>query len=290
MTDVACFAARTSGVPEVRLLDRLGKWRRGPRIPLDTNLNARHYRSMSRRRFGQGVVLAIILLSTIVLVLGLAQSASVGDKLCAPTLTELKLPMNFPRWFGCALAMHENLAGGLIGGAGALFAAWLAWQAIMRQINAQADQAYEALQVELEPVVDTLNLYWRVVDASIKNSKWRENGSALLRSMHPSPSRLSEAISEDLANRLDPVRHRQFKKLMESLSWIAQRMDRTHTSEPLWFENVRTMLSHFNVFLREFDPVAAKKFRRRKKSRVDHRSMAQYSETLIKKFERTGNL
>jgi hypothetical protein len=89
---------------------------------------------------------------------------------------------------------------------------------------------------------------------------------------------------------VDPVRHRQFKKLMESLSWIAQRMDRTHPSEPLWFENVRTMLSHFNVFLREFDPVAAKKFRRRKKSRVDHRSMAQHSETLIKKFERTGNL
>lgn len=29
------------------------------------------------------------------------------------------------RWFGCAMAAHENLAGGLIGG-GALFAAWLA--------------------------------------------------------------------------------------------------------------------------------------------------------------------
>jgi len=254
-----------------------------PLGPIDTNLATRHYVPMSRRRFGQGIVLAIILLSTIVLVLGLAQSASVGDKLCTPTLTELKLPMSFPRWFGCALAMHENLAGGLIGGAGALFAAWLAWQAVMRQINAPADQAYEALQVELEPVVDILNQYWRVVDASIKNRDWRDNGFGLLQSLHPRVGQLRQAITADLANRLDPVRHRQFKKLMESLSWIEQRMDRTHpNNEPLWFENVRTMLSHFNVFLRAFDPVAAKKFRWRKKSRVDHRSMAQHSETSLK--------
>jgi hypothetical protein len=199
--------------------------------------------------------------------------------------------MSFPRWFGCALAMHENLAGGLIGGAGALFAAWLAWQAIMRQISAQADQAYEALQVEFEPVIDMLNQYWRVVDASIKNKNWRENGFAVLQSLHPRPSDLHQAVNEDIATRLDPVRHRQFKKLMESLSWIAQRMDQTHpNNDPLWFENVRTMLSHFNAFLREFDPVAAKKFRRRKKSRLDRRSMAQHSETLIKNFEQTGKV
>jgi hypothetical protein len=245
---------------------------------------------MSRRRSGQGTVLAIILFSTIVLVLGLAQSASTGDKLCVPGLTELKLPMNFPRWLGCAMATHENLAGGLIGAAGALFAAWLAWQAVMRQINAVADQAYEALRVELGPVVNMVNLYWRVVDASIKNKSWRRNGFALLRSLHPRPSQLPRDINEDLANRLDPVRHRNFKDLMQSLSWLAERMNLDLDDEPLWFENVRTMLSHFNVFLRKFDPVAAKKFRRRKKGRVDHRSMADHSETLVANFERTGNV
>jgi hypothetical protein len=155
---------------------------------LDTNLNARHYVPMTRRQFGQGIVLAIILVSTIVLLLDLAQSSSTSDKLCAPRLADLKLPMDFSRWLGCALATHEGLAGGLIGAAGALFAAWLAWQAIMRQINAQADQAYEALQVELEPVVDMLNQYWRIVDASIKNKKWGDNGFAVLQSLHPRPS------------------------------------------------------------------------------------------------------
>ena len=130
----------------------------------------------------------------------------------------------------------------------------------------------------------------RLVDASIRNNGWRDSGFGALQSLHPRPGQLHQAISEDLANRLDPIRHRQFKKLMESLSWIEQRMDRTHpNNEPLWFENVRTMLSHFNVFLREFDPVAAKKFRGRKKSRIDARSMAEHSETLVKNFEKTGS-
>jgi hypothetical protein len=31
----------------------------------------------------------------------------------------------WPKYFGCAMAAHEGLAGGLIGAAGALFAAWL---------------------------------------------------------------------------------------------------------------------------------------------------------------------
>src|SRR5438105_5063897 len=130
---------------------------------------------VSGRQLRQGVILALVLLAVIILLLGLAQGASTGDRLCVPTLAHLKSPYNFPTWFGCALAMHEGLAGGLIGGAGALFAAWVAWQAVMRQINAEAEQAYDAVRVELEPVVDMLNLYWRVVDASIENKEWRSN-------------------------------------------------------------------------------------------------------------------
>jgi hypothetical protein len=38
-------------------------------------------------------------------------------------------------WLGCAMAAHENLAGGLIGGGGALFAAWLAGSVVREQIQ-----------------------------------------------------------------------------------------------------------------------------------------------------------
>jgi hypothetical protein len=47
----------------------------------------------------------------------------------------------FPKWFGCVLAAHENLAGGLIGLAGVLLGAWVAWSAVQQQINADRERA-----------------------------------------------------------------------------------------------------------------------------------------------------
>jgi hypothetical protein len=43
-------------------------------------------------------------------------------------------PSEWPNYIGCAMAAHEGLAGGLIGAAGALFAAWLAFDAIQEQL------------------------------------------------------------------------------------------------------------------------------------------------------------
>ena len=47
----------------------------------------------------------------------------------------------FPKWFGCVLAAHENLAGSLIGLAGVLLGAWVAWSAVQQQINADRERA-----------------------------------------------------------------------------------------------------------------------------------------------------
>lgn len=88
-------------------------------------------------RWRQAVLLAAILLAVIFLVLASADAgmvATVGAERC---------PLKFSKWFGCVLAAHENLSGGLIGAAGALFAAWLAWQAIMNQIS-QAEKLSES--------------------------------------------------------------------------------------------------------------------------------------------------
>jgi hypothetical protein len=46
----------------------------------------------------------------------------------------------FPKWFGCVLHDHESLTAGLIGAAGALFAAWIAWTAVQRQLEEQQRQ------------------------------------------------------------------------------------------------------------------------------------------------------
>jgi hypothetical protein len=64
-----------------------------------------------------------------------------------PRHCELKLP----KWFGCALANHEGLAGGLIGASGALYAAWWAADAVWKQVQITAVQtAISAKQYLLE--------------------------------------------------------------------------------------------------------------------------------------------
>ena len=75
-------------------------------------------------RWRQAVVLAALFVGIVFLVLAGADTGmvAVGVEKCPP---------KFPKWFGCVLANHETLSGGLIGAAGALFAAWLAWLAIM---------------------------------------------------------------------------------------------------------------------------------------------------------------
>jgi hypothetical protein len=244
---------------------------------------------MRFRQLCQGVLLAAVFTLAIVLLLNLADNASVGVKSCLPTLFQLKLLMDFQEWLGCSLATHEDLAGALIGGASALFAAWIAWHAVMRQINVETDQAYDALRVELGPIIDMLDLYWRVVDSSIKNQQWRPNGVALLRALHPRPYDLVRSITPALAEGLDPARRRQFRDLTQRLSALAEIMH-GRADEPLWFENVRTMLTHVHVSLRKFDRAATKKFRWRKKTRVDNRSMTQLQDPLVASFERSGNL
>ena len=48
------------------------------------------------------------------------------------------------------MAAHENLAGGLIGLAGAIFAAWLAYSAVREQLDQAAETAKEAARLRVE--------------------------------------------------------------------------------------------------------------------------------------------
>ena len=74
----------------------------------------------------------------------------------------------FPRWFGCVLGLHETLAAGLIGAAGVLIAAWMAWTAVQRQINAERErtvadrkEAERLLAEDLTNYADGMAAAWR---------------------------------------------------------------------------------------------------------------------------------
>jgi hypothetical protein len=78
----------------------------------------------------------------------------------------------FPRWFGCVLYLHETLAGSLIGAAGALTAAWIAWTAVQHQINAERErmladrkEAEQLLAADLSEYADGMAAAWRLLVA-----------------------------------------------------------------------------------------------------------------------------
>ena len=77
-------------------------------------------------------VIGLGLIAVVMFILGFVDATAMIEesKRCAPTIWQVQ----WPKYTGCTMAAHEGLAAGLIGGAGALFAAWLAFTAVMKQI------------------------------------------------------------------------------------------------------------------------------------------------------------
>jgi len=109
---------------------------------------------MKMSRPAQGIVLALVILTIISLALLLAQ-LGVRDaaRHCALTVW----------WIGCAMAEHENLAGGLIGAGGALFAGWLAWSAVRDQIDLERTSVEPDVVAYIIPDKRHLNILQLVV-------------------------------------------------------------------------------------------------------------------------------
>src|SRR2546423_14929516 len=60
--------------------------------------------------------------------------------------------LKFPKIIGCALGRYEGLSGGLIAGAAAVFAGWIAWISVQTQIAAEGKRSLadrEAVESEL---------------------------------------------------------------------------------------------------------------------------------------------
>lgn len=94
-------------------------------------------RSAVKRRVIWAVVIGLVLMAIVVGILAFVDVTAMTEdaKRCAPTI----LQSQWPKYVGCTMAAHEGLAGGLIGAAGALFAAWLAFDAIQEQMAAEKE-------------------------------------------------------------------------------------------------------------------------------------------------------
>ncbi|WP_454617533.1 hypothetical protein [Bradyrhizobium cenepequi] len=104
-------------------------------------------------RWATGVILAGALTLAIIALIGFAHAYAKGATRCFESF----LAAPWPDWIGCAMAAHENLAGGLIGLAGAIFAAWLAYSAVREQLNQAAETAKETARLRVEEKMLEIN-------------------------------------------------------------------------------------------------------------------------------------
>lgn len=94
--------------------------------------------------------LGLILLASGILIFAEATALSDEARRCAPSIWQSQ----WPRYLGCAMTTHEGLAGGLIGAAGALFAALLAVDAIQERSPRGSDrQKLEQAEAKISVVV-----------------------------------------------------------------------------------------------------------------------------------------
>lgn len=115
-----------------------------------------HHSEMPKLNKQHMAYVAVCIIAFIYLVL---TAAEVGLTTSSGNGLPQRCALQFPKWFGCVLTNHENLAGGLIGAGGTIFAAWLAWAALdvdrkaarYEQLARQRSAHYTAL-VMLRPL------------------------------------------------------------------------------------------------------------------------------------------
>jgi hypothetical protein len=97
------------------------------------------------KRAAVNLAIAVVLLATIILILAFVDRyAAIAD--ANRCVRDLRL-LQWPKWIGCAMGAHEGLAGALIPGVTALYAAWLAWEGLQVQLFvAQQDRQRQEAQ------------------------------------------------------------------------------------------------------------------------------------------------
>jgi hypothetical protein len=123
------------------------------RNPLDKRGCARHIVLMKKLRrglegaaIGGGLSVAIIGF----LAFAHAQAHLSSDTRCFVSI----LHTQWPKWIGCAMAAQESLAGGLIGFAGVIFAAWLAYSGAQDQLRNTNEQLRKSERLRAEERVN----------------------------------------------------------------------------------------------------------------------------------------
>jgi hypothetical protein len=209
--------------------------------------------------------LGLILLAAGILVFAEATALHDEATRCAPSIWQSQ----WPRYLGCAIATHDGLAGGLIGAAGALFAALLAIDAIQERSSEEPDrQKLEQAEAKISAVVQITPLIHAAagcllsVDEAINGSPEADKLVALATS-HLNAEMSRFAVPESLRglaldDRLTCLTIvgalKVFLTGVERPSPVQSRAQRLETQ--------RSALTKLHTYLQPFDPDLAHAFAR----------------------------
>jgi hypothetical protein len=167
----------------------------------------------------------------------------------------------FPRWFGCVLWVHETLAAGLIAAGGALVAAWIAWTAVQKQINAQQEritadreEAERLLAKEMTNYADGMAAAWRLLlavpDPVPEPRAWEAAREATAYMAKRLSRPAQTANFQAMAEILGCDRRRKYLALIKGLENLAQFNDAASINEPTDVLNViRDLADDFEACL-----------------------------------------
>ena len=195
----------------------------------------------------------------------------------------------------------KEIAAALLGTAGTIFAGWIAWAAVQRQITDSRrpeSQARDAVKAELANVLADINYVWEILDHTLPKKIDKEKQNSLRAHAITALPILQHSIHiEDLRQIgaslgvIDKLRYRDVVRQLESiLKEINHSSDidhGEHHENDFWkLMGIRTQFSHFERYLRAFDEDLAKRFDSRTKSKIDHRSQAEMLAPLLKEIKK----
>jgi hypothetical protein len=189
-------------------------------LPIGIVIKAREI--MNRRL--QGVLLVLCLIGATILVL--AGALAWGPHQCK---------LAFPMIIGCAMGSYEGLASGMFAASAALFAGWLAWSAVQKQITAEERRAAadkieieKVLQEDLDYLAEGLRAIW-MISAELDRA---ENMNAETRNQRidgliygiERVTKYNSTIRSMIAS-LGWERRREYERLLEGLEHLATFQD-----------------------------------------------------------------
>ena len=180
-------------------------------------------------------------------------------------------PLQFPlKWFGCAIGLHENLAGGLFSAAGTILAAFIAWTAVQNQNEVQREiatrnerEAVIAIRKDLREIIGMCVLIWKAVDYGLANnaaeSKMAVDAIALMAEELKNAESIRPQITE-LGDAFSVLRRRSLYRLMIAIRVFNHEVQRPVDETELWLRTLRGCLSLIAEKALEFDPKTAMPF------------------------------